>query len=111
MVGAGEHEADTDLLYAPADLLRPESYLGPEGFEDVRRARLARGGPVAMLGDHDARSPRHERRRRRDVDGPLRVAAGAAGVDDAFGGLDSFGEAAHGAGEAHDLPDRLAPHP
>src|SRR4051812_8614049 len=84
VVGAGEHETDAYLLDAPAYLFWPEPYLRSQGFEDVCRAGLARGGPVTVLGDHNACPPRHERRRRRDVDSSLRVAAGAAGVYDAL---------------------------
>jgi hypothetical protein len=64
-----------------------------------------------VFGDHNTSSPRHERRRCRDVDGSLRVATGATGVYDVFGGCDLFREAAHGAGKADYLPDGLAPHP
>src|ERR687889_256925 len=63
-----------------------------------------------MFGYHDAGPTRHERGRRGDVYGPLRVAARAAGVDDALGGFDLRGEAAHGAGEADDLGYCLPPY-
>ena len=57
-----------------------------------------------MFGDHNTSPPRHERRRRRDVDGPFRVAAGAASIYDVLRGHDPLGEAAHGAGKADYLP-------
>jgi hypothetical protein len=111
VMGAGEHKPDPDLIYAPADRFGSKPYLRTERFEDVGRAGLARGGPVAVFGDHYAGPPRHESRRCRDVDGSLRVSTGAAGVYDSLGGCDLFGEAAHGAGETDYLPDGLAPHP
>ena len=62
-----------------------------------------------MLGYRDAGSPRHESRRRRDVQGALGVAAGAAGVHHTFGSLDVLGKSAHGAGETDYFAYRLAP--
>src|SRR5215210_4674705 len=62
-----------------------------------------------MFGYYDAGPTRHERGRRGDVYGPLRVTARATGVDDAFGGLDLRGEAAHRTGEADDLGYSLPP--
>ncbi len=90
--------------------LGPELYLGAEGLEHVGAAGLAGRRPVAVLGDRYAGAAGHEGGGGGDVYGALRVAAGAAGVDDVLRGLDARGEAAHRAGEADDLGHRLAAH-
>ena len=55
-------------------------------LQQVGAAALARYGPVAMLGHAHAGAGHHERRHRRNIEGGLAVAAGAAGIQQRLAG-------------------------
>src|ERR671910_935063 len=109
MVGSGEHEPDACFCDTAGDLLRAELDPSAERLQHISATGLARCRPISVFGYHNAGPTRHERGRRGDVYGPLRVATSAAGVEDALRSLDLCGEAAHSAGEAHDLGHCLPP--
>ena len=108
-----EHETDAGLFDAAGDLLRREVQVDAEGFERVRAAALAGGGPVAMFGDMGAGAGGHERRRGGHVEELGRAAAaGAAGIDE-VGRRDRHlgGAMAHGFRRAGDFLGGFAMHP
>ena len=82
----------------------------PERRHDVRAAGHARDRAVASLGDRHAGGGRDDRRRRRDVEGRMDVAAGPADVDRAVGGGHGHGAGAHRPHETGQLLGLLAAH-
>jgi hypothetical protein len=109
-MGTSEHKTYTGFGDALRHSFGIKFYLSTESFQNVRASGLARGRPVTVLGDGNSGSAGDERRRRGDVYGPFRVAAGAAGIYNAVGSIDLRGEVAHGSGETNDLRHRLPPH-
>ena len=86
----GRHEeADPGLPQRFADERHVRVDGDAEGGEQVGRARARRERAVAVLGDGHAAACGHQRRSGRDVEGALRVAARAAGVDGSLGRVDA----------------------
>ena len=109
MMDRREHEAEPALLDAARDGLRRALDIDSERREHVGRARARGDRPVAVLGDRHAGASHHEGGAGRDVVRALGVAAGAAGVDRAFRrAAPARLIAAHSAGSAGDLIDRLS---
>ena len=108
-MGAGEHEAEAELVDRARDPVGRLLEVDAELLEHVGRARSRARGAVAVLRHRRARRRGHERRCGRDVE---RVGAVAAGADDVDHGraLRRHGDdvLAHRLGEAGDLVGRLA---
>jgi hypothetical protein len=102
--GAGFPERAFDQRHVSVDV-------DPEGRQNVGRAAFGGQRPVAVLGHRHAAPCDHELAGGGDVIGADGVAAGAAGVDRAFGRLDGRHLGAHAARRAGDLVDRFAAHP
>ncbi len=109
VVGAGEHEAEAELVDRARDPVGRLLEVDAELLEHVGRARGRARRAVAVLRHRRARRSGHERRRRRDVE---RVRAVAAGADDVDHGRalrrHRHHVLAHRLGEAGDLVGRLA---
>ena len=116
-------ESDPDLVHAPPHALGGQIQPHAQRLHDVRAAAQAAHGPVAVLRHRDSRARHHEGGGRGDVEGPGRVAAGAAGVHQHLpvgpgqrrlhpgSGLDRRDLLAHHAREPDQLLDRLPLHP
>ena len=109
MVGAGEHEAEAELVDRARDPLGRLLEVDPERLQHVGRARGRAGGAVPVLRDRGARRRGDERRGGGDVERAGAVAAGADDVDHG-GALRRHGNdvLAHGRGEPGDLVGGLA---
>ncbi len=114
----GGREQKTDANFTDGT----RSFFGRRGNWDAKRieevdAAASRGagyGAIAVFGHADARASRHKRRHCRDVERFRGIAARAAGVEErlAFQAqIQPYAHTPHGAGEAHQLVDRLALHP
>ena len=82
VVGGGEEEAEPELVDRALDPLGRLLEVEAERLEDVGRARRRRHRAVAVLRHAGSRGRRHERRRRRDVEGAGAVAARPRRVDE-----------------------------
>jgi hypothetical protein len=109
VMGRSEEEAEAELVDRALDPLDRELEIEAERLEDVRRSRRGRHRPVAVLRHSRAGRGGHERRRRRDVERPRPVAAGAGGIDEVLA-AGSHGEHVrpHRLGAAGDLVRGLA---
>src|SRR5579862_84750 len=84
-----------------------------ESFENVSGAAAGTEGAIAVFGDFDAGASNDESGSGGNVEGPARVATGAASVDEhfiggPFGVENRFSVVAHGFGEADQLVDGFA---
>ena len=82
MVRLGEQEAEAELVDRPLDLRGRQVEAETERLEHVGGPRRRGDRAVAVLGHAGARSGRHQRGRRGDVEGPRAVAPRSSGVDE-----------------------------
>jgi len=77
MMRPRRHEADARLLDASFDVTRRQFQADAKRRQNIARPGFRRGRPIAMFGDRNAACGGDQRSKRRDIERPMTIAAGA----------------------------------